>query len=81
MSNTTPRSNLTEMERYLLDCVTEGMDAPGCGYLFHITDDRYTPHQYAGIIGSLVKKGLIVSSGTEADGDVFLDLAEPHLPA
>lgn len=72
MTTTTTNTNLTEMEQYLLDCVTEGMDSPGCGYLFHITDGRYTPLQYSGIIGSLVKKGRITS--LEIDGEVWLEL-------
>lgn len=70
-------TNLTAMEQYLLDCVTEGMDTPGCGWLFHITDDRYTPHQYAGIIGSLVKKGLITSQVMDEHGnEVWLELPD-----
>ena len=71
MTTTTPIVT-TDMEQYVLGQVTEGMDRPGCGYLIHITDDRYTPRQYAGIIGSLVKKGLITSE--EMDGEVWLEL-------
>jgi len=74
MTNTD--TNLTEMEQYVLDCVTEGMDTPGTGWLIHICDERYTPHQYAGIIGSLVKKGLIISEEIEdCGGEVWLELA------
>tara|TARA_R100000458_G_scaffold54903_1_gene58384 strand:- start:1174 stop:1401 length:228 start_codon:yes stop_codon:yes gene_type:complete len=68
---------LTEMEQYVFGCVTEGMDTPGTGWLIHICDDRYTAHQYAGIIGSLVKKGLITSQVMEEDGgEVWLELVD-----
>jgi hypothetical protein len=50
--------NLTKKEQALLESIKEGMDQPGCGWLHELADET---HETAGVLGSLVKKGLVVS--------------------
>ena len=57
-------NNLTEKEKSLFNQVIKGMDTLGCGWLHELAaragmeDD----HSTAGVLGSLVKKGLVSSS-------------------
>ena len=51
-------ANLTEKETALLAAITEGMDEPGCGWLHELAPET---HETAGVLGSLIKKGLVVS--------------------
>jgi hypothetical protein len=50
---------LTSKEQTLLNSIQEGMDEPGCGWLHELADETRST---AGILGSLVKKGLVVST-------------------
>lgn len=52
--------NLTAKEQALFDSVVEGMDEPGCGWLHELTPFD-NDHVTAGLVGSLVAKGLIHS--------------------
>jgi hypothetical protein len=49
---------LTPKENALLSAIMEGMDEPGCGWLHELADETRST---AGILGSLVKKGLVTS--------------------
>jgi hypothetical protein len=49
---------LTTKEQTLLAAITEGMDEPGCGWLHELADET---RETAGVLGSLVKKGLVTS--------------------
>lgn len=51
---------LTDKEQALFDSIREGMDAPGCGWL-HELDPFNNDHVCAGVLGSLIKKGLVHS--------------------
>jgi len=57
----------TTKETALLNSIAEGMDAPGEGWLHEIAD---ASHSTAGILGSLIKKGLATS----------LEEKEPGMP-
>ena len=61
MENTT----LTDKEAALLAEITAGMDEPGCGWLHEVTPFQ-NDHVTAGVLGSLIAKGLVVSTETEA---------------
>jgi hypothetical protein len=50
---------LTPKEQALLDAIKRGMDEPGCGWLDQLAPETLST---AGILGSLVKKGLVVST-------------------
>ena len=52
--------NLTDKERILLSSIQDGMDMPGCGWL-HELDPFNDSHVCAGVLGSLIKKGLVHS--------------------
>ena len=56
---------LTTKEQALLDAITEGMDEPGCGWLHELADESLST---AGVLGSLVKKGLVVSHKERTPG-------------
>lgn len=56
---------MTAKEQALLDAITEGMDEPGCGWLHELADESRST---AGVLGSLVKKGLVVSSEERTPG-------------
>jgi hypothetical protein len=62
-NNTQP---LTEKEQALLNAIKEGMDEPGCGWLHEVTPFS-NAHVTAGVLGSLVSKGL-VSSYKDVEG-------------
>ena len=51
-------TNLTEKETALLASIEEGMDEPGCGWLHELAPET---HETAGVLGSLINKGLVVS--------------------
>jgi len=52
--------NLTEKEQALLNEIKAGMDEPGCGWLHEITPFQ-NDHVTAGVLGSLIEKGLVHS--------------------
>lgn len=52
--------NLTDKEQALYDSIAEGMDAPGCGWL-HELSPFDNDHVTAGVLGSLIEKGLVHS--------------------
>jgi hypothetical protein len=56
---------MTEKEQALLASIRIGMDQPGCGWLHELADET---HETAGILGSLVKKGLVVSHKEKEHG-------------
>lgn len=56
---------LTDKEATLLKAITEGMDEPGCGWLHELADET---HETAGVLGSLVKKGLVTSHKEKTKG-------------
>lgn len=62
--------NLTPKEQWLFDCIAEGMDDPGRGWLHEVVrrhpnnttgEQEYNDHQVAGILGRLIEKGLVYS--------------------
>lgn len=57
---------LTTKEQALYDSIAEGMDEPGCGWLHELSPFQ-NDHVAAGVLGSLIEKGLVVSS-EERDG-------------
>ena len=57
---TLPTDALTEKEQALLDTIGDGMDAPGCGWLHEVTPFD-SDHVTAGVLGSLIAKGLVTS--------------------
>jgi hypothetical protein len=59
MEFTSQIMTLTTKEQTLLASIQEGMDEPGCGWLHELADETRST---AGILGSLVKKGLVRSS-------------------
>jgi hypothetical protein len=56
---------LTEKEAALLAEITAGMDEPGCGWLHEVTPFQ-NDHVTAGVLGSLITKGLVISNEMEA---------------
>lgn len=58
-------TNLTPKEQTLLAAIQEGMDEPGCGWLHELADETRAT---AGVLGSLVKKGLVVSTACPEPG-------------
>jgi hypothetical protein len=70
-------TNLTEKEQWLLAQVNEGMDTPGCGWLFELTaHGPYNEHQVAGIVGALIEKNLIATDQIEPGEDVWVVLVD-----
>ena len=55
---------LTEKEAALLAEITAGMDEPGCGWLHEVTPFQ-NDHVTAGVLGSLIEKGLVISNEME----------------
>lgn len=51
--------NLTTKEQTLYDAIARGMDAPDSGWLHELAEDTLSTN---GVLGSLVKKGLVTSS-------------------
>jgi hypothetical protein len=52
---------LTEKEKLLYDSIVEGMDAPGSGWLHELAPCDWSPRSAAGVLTSLIKKGLVES--------------------
>jgi hypothetical protein len=50
-------ATLTDKERELLTAIADGMDQPGCGWLHEVTPFQ-NDHVTAGVLGSLIRKGL-----------------------
>lgn len=60
-------ATLTAKEAALLEAITEGMDEPGCGWLHEVhpfDNDRVA----AGVLGSLITKGLVTSEEEKTPG-------------
>lgn len=60
------KTTLTPKETALLASILAGMDEPGCGWLHELADETRST---AGILGSLVKKGLVISSEIKEKGE------------
>lgn len=73
MKESTAMTQLTAKEAALLKEVQRGMDEPGCGWLHEIAPVDWSPRSVAGVLGSLVKKGLVVAN--EEDGCSWVQLA------
>ena len=50
---------LTQKEQALYEAIAQGMDEPGSGWLHELANES---HSTAGVLGNLVKKGLVRSS-------------------
>ena len=61
---------LTDKEQKLLDAITEGMDEPGCGWLHEVSPFN-NDHVTAGVLGSLIIKGLVTSYEEEETAPGF----------
>tara|TARA_B100001094_G_C17725565_1_gene574075 strand:- start:159 stop:491 length:333 start_codon:yes stop_codon:yes gene_type:complete len=70
MTNTI--KNLTDKERQLFNAVIRGMDSPGTGWYHELLyrADMEEDHSSAGVLGSLVKKELVISTN-EWDPDML----------
>jgi hypothetical protein len=69
---------LTDKEQSLLTAIQEGMDEPGCGWLHEVTPFQ-NDHVTAGVLGSLVQKGL-VHSHEDTEGPMacyWVELIDP----
>ena len=55
-----PMLNLTDKEQALYDAIAKGMDSAGNGWLSQLTPFK-NEHTTAGVLGSLISKGLILS--------------------
>lgn len=73
MKESTTVVQLTDKEATLLNGIKEGMDEPGCGWLHEIAPADWSPRSVAGVLGSLVKRGLVVTS--EEDGCSWVEIA------
>ena len=51
---------LTSKEKALYNAISEGMDAPGCGWLHEVTPFN-NDYVTAGVLGALIEKGLVHS--------------------
>ena len=63
MNETNPTlmlASLTNKETALLTAIAEGMDNPGSGWLHEVTPFD-NDHVTAGVLGSLISKGLVTS--------------------
>jgi len=60
-----PPVTLTPKEQALLSSIQEGMDEPGCGWLHELADETRST---AAVLGSLIKKGLVVSTAMPEPG-------------
>ena len=57
--------SLTEKETALYQAIERGMNEPGCGWLHELAPET---HETAGVLGSLVKKGLVTSMECKEPG-------------
>lgn len=58
---------LTVKEQALYDSIVKGMDQPGCGWLHELAPCDWQPRTRSGVVGSLVKKGLITTHKEPAE--------------
>ena len=65
------KTKLTHNEHELLESVAKGMDSPGCGWLGELA--TASPKRTTGILGSLVKKGLVESIVDSEPGRLGVD--------
>ncbi len=71
---------LTQKEQILFDRIKEGMDQPGEGWLHEMLPEGMSAHSAAGVLGSLISKGL-VTSVEDKEGPVvcyWVELAKPR---
>jgi len=61
-----PAAALTQKEQALYNAIAEGMDEPGCGWLHELADPTLSTNA---VLGSLVKKGLVVSVKIKEKGE------------
>jgi len=54
-------AGLTDKETALLESIRQGMDEPGCGWL-HEIEPFGNDHVAAGVLGSLIRRGLVTST-------------------
>jgi len=81
--NEKTKMTLTEKEAKLFTAIAKGMDEPRMGWLHELAEES---HSTAGVLGSLIKKGLVISEEEEGCTDnpvpcywVFLtDEGEAH---
>ena len=52
---------LTEKEQSLYDAVVAGMDEPGSGWLHELANVSWSNRSTAGVLSSLIRKGLVTS--------------------
>lgn len=52
---------LTAKETQLLTYIREGMDEAGCGWLHELAPANWSPRSAAGVLSSLIRKGLVHS--------------------
>jgi hypothetical protein len=64
-------TNLTAKEQKLYDAIAQGMDEPGCGWLHELAPETRST---SGVLGNLIKKGLVVSA--VEDGCSWVQLTE-----
>jgi hypothetical protein len=57
---------LTEKEKSLYGSICTGMDEPGCGWLHELADESLATN---GVLGSLIKKGLVRSNKIVEKGE------------
>jgi len=61
---------LTDKEHQLLDSIIKGMDEPGCGWLWELNPFN-NEKICAGVLSSLIKKGLVNSLQDEESPDCY----------
>ena len=59
---------LTEKEQWLYDSVCRGMDSPGSGWLHELAMAGWSNRTAAGVLSSLLRKGLVTSHMEPGDG-------------
>lgn len=57
---------MTDKEKVLFDSISQGMDEPGCGWLHELAPMNRSTNA---VLGSLVKKGLVISSKIKEPGE------------
>jgi hypothetical protein len=73
--------NLTKKEQALLESVTEGMDQPYCGWLHELAPCDWTNRSAAGVLSSLIRKGLVTSHEEPGEGGnkcYWIELVAPQ---
>ena len=59
---------LTLKEQALLESVVEGMDQPNCGWLHELAPAGWSDRSAAGVLSSLIRKGLVTSHQEPGEG-------------